>query len=36
MSHTNFQKVSMDGSAQELKSDSMQTNHNGAAGRGNQ
>uniref|UniRef100_UPI0009B308B4 poly [ADP-ribose] polymerase 10 n=1 Tax=Monopterus albus TaxID=43700 RepID=UPI0009B308B4 len=30
MSHKNFQKVSMDGRAQDLNSDSMQTVHNGA------
>lgn len=35
MSHRNFQKVSLDGSAQELKSDSLHTDHNGAADRGN-
>lgn len=34
MSYKNFQKVSMDGSPQELKSDSMQTDLNGATGRG--
>ncbi|KAI3358340.1 hypothetical protein L3Q82_014784 [Scortum barcoo] len=34
MSHKNFQKVSVDGSADGLKSHSMQTDHNGAAGRG--
>ncbi|XP_045915122.1 protein mono-ADP-ribosyltransferase PARP10 [Micropterus dolomieu] len=34
MSHRNFQKVSLDGSAQELKSDSLHTDHNGAADRG--
>ncbi|XP_070841491.1 protein mono-ADP-ribosyltransferase PARP10 [Chaetodon trifascialis] len=34
MSHTNFQRVSLDGSEQDLKSDSMQTDDNVAAGRG--
>ncbi|GAA6226962.1 poly [ADP-ribose] polymerase 10 [Lates japonicus] len=34
MSHQNFQGVPMDGSAQELKADSMQTDHNGAPDKG--
>ncbi|XP_042362376.1 LOW QUALITY PROTEIN: uncharacterized protein parp10 [Plectropomus leopardus] len=34
MSHKNFQKVSADGSPQDLKSDSMQTDHNGAPNKG--
>ncbi|XP_069032476.1 protein mono-ADP-ribosyltransferase PARP10 [Embiotoca jacksoni] len=34
MSLKNFQKVSMDSSSQELKSDSMQTNQNGASDKG--
>lgn len=34
MSHKNFQKVSLDGSPQELKAVSMQTNHNGAPDKG--
>lgn len=33
MSHKNFHKGSLDGSAHELQSNLMQTNHNGAAGR---
>lgn len=35
MSHKNFQRVSLDGSPQELNSDSMQTDQNGASGGGN-
>ncbi|XP_044027422.1 protein mono-ADP-ribosyltransferase PARP10 isoform X2 [Siniperca chuatsi] len=34
MSRKNFQKMSLDDSAQELKSDSLQTDYNGAADRG--
>ncbi len=34
MPQKNFQKASLDGSAEESKSDSVQTNHNGAAGGG--
>ncbi|XP_070777788.1 protein mono-ADP-ribosyltransferase PARP10 [Enoplosus armatus] len=34
MSHKNFQKGSLDGSPQELKSDSLPIDHNGAADRG--
>ncbi|XP_036949415.1 protein mono-ADP-ribosyltransferase PARP10 isoform X2 [Acanthopagrus latus] len=34
MSHKNFQRVVLDGSAQELNSDSMQTDQNGASGGG--
>lgn len=34
MSHENFQKVVSDGTAQELKSDCMQTDHSGASDRG--
>ncbi|XP_008300868.1 poly [ADP-ribose] polymerase 10 [Stegastes partitus] len=34
MSHHNFQKVLMDSSVQDVKSDSMQTEHNGASDKG--
>ncbi|XP_032379727.1 protein mono-ADP-ribosyltransferase PARP10 [Etheostoma spectabile] len=34
LSHKNFQKACLDGAPQELKSDSMQTDHNGAPGNG--
>ncbi|XP_075969056.1 protein mono-ADP-ribosyltransferase PARP10 [Anarhichas minor] len=34
MSHSNFQKGSLDDSPQDLKSDSMQTDHNGTADKG--